>query len=452
MGAALSRMQPSQSDLGARLGFVLISLAVTWIGDEYPRNGLPNFWYAREIMGIPAQYPAFAGLALLLCPFLLGRPHVSAPGRLRAHRMWGWTIAIWATLMLTILFAILGQAPEPFADWRNVIIFAIAAAFGLRWLTRRSWAGEAILDLAIGYGFISVIVLIRWLLGSGVRLFDQLTPLFYWPALFMMLFAAFVCTAAWLAGLGGLSRFRATSVIVSVVGSWLVVLLSFRRSFWLAGVVGASILFYDAIRRRQVSGARALAVLAVALVVGIAGFVTLGSESVMARLSSFLPGSETAYSQTNEDHVNDILEAFKQVAREPLTGLGVGQYYDTPLLAGWKERSFEVHNVFLQVWLKFGLLGLLSFTGFHFAWARAARRVQTGTSVTDATHRAVGAFIAAEFAGTMIQTWVYGRFQMCLLMGILLACLLVLPRSYADVVTTRKMSAAITGGNGVASN
>ena len=89
-------------------------------------------------------------------------------------------------------------------------------------------------------------------------------------------------------------------------------------------------------------------------------------------MDSFSPTSESVYSTTNQDHLNDLLEAWEEIRASPIVGLGIGRFYETPLLTPWKETSFEVHNALLQVWLKFGLIGLIAFLGFHLAWGRAS--------------------------------------------------------------------------------
>lgn len=414
-------------DTLSRVAFVGLTLSVTSIGREFPEDGLSSFWFGRTFFSMPLHYPLFFLFLALLLPYAISGRSASGPARFRAHGMWNWVMVSCGALVLAIGYAIISQVPEPFVDWRNLVALALACAFALRWLSGRVWRVEAVLDLAIGYGIVAVIFLIRWLAGIGEYLFDVLIPVFYWPALFMILFASLVLVSTWLAGIRHLDRLRRIGVMVGGLAATLVIALSFRRSFWLGWVVGMVVVVATSIRAGHLRSRKAFLLVTLIVLAGAVAFAAFGAEAFTARLASIAPGSETAYSATNQDHVNDLIEALNQIEKSPILGLGIGQFYDTPLLATWKEESFEVHNSLLHAWVKFGLLGLVAFLGFHFSWVRASLRVADPDPTLRAAHAGVAAYVVGQLANTFTQTWVYGRFQMAVHLGVVLACLLVAP-------------------------
>jgi hypothetical protein len=432
--------------IGSRLAFVGIVVGITWIGDEFPADGQPNFWFGREFFGVPIQYPLFILLVLLLVPFTTGVQKVSGLARMRVHRLAVWVTITWFALALALAYAILSQAPEPFADWRNLVVAGVATGFSLRWLSRQVWRSEAVLDLAIGYGLVAVAVLSNWLAGGGQALFDQITPVFYWPALFMTLFASLVLSSAWLGGLKTLDATRRLGVPIGAIASSLVVALSFRRSFWLAWVVGMVVVAIFARRNGRLPMRRTGILVGCFVLVAWIAIAAYGADVLSERLASFYPTSESIYSSTNQDHIDDIGEGFLQVRSNPILGIGMGRTYETPSLVGWKEISFEVHNALVQVWLKFGLLGLVAYLGFHWSWIRASLNVAVRGRTMCAAHAGVGAYLIAQFVGTLTQTWVYGRFQMGIHLGVVLACLLVTP-SYLPSAASRRILRATSVGS-----
>jgi hypothetical protein len=422
-----------------------IVVGVTWIGDEFPADGQPNFWFGRELLGIPIQYPLFILLVLLLAPYTTGARKVSGLARLRIHRLSAWVTVTWFALALALAYAIFSQAPEPFADWRNLVVLGIATGFSLRWLGRQEWRSEAVLDLGIGYGVVAVVVLANWLMGGGHELFDQVTPVFYWPALFMTLFSALVLSSAWLGGLNTLDSTRRLGVPMGAIASSLVIALSFRRSFWLAWLVGMIVVATFAKRAGRLPLRRTVILVGFSVLVVWIAVAAFGADVLSERLASFYPTSESIYSATNQDHIDDIGEGLSQIKSSPILGIGMGRTYETPSLVGWKETSFEVHNALVQVWLKFGMFGLIAYLGFHWSWIRASLKVAVTDPTVRAAHAGVGAYLIGQLVGTLTQTWVYGRFQMGIHLGVLLACLLVTP-SYLTSDASRRIRPATSVG------
>jgi hypothetical protein len=328
---------------------------------------------------------------------------------------------------------LVGGVTELFADWRNLVVYAAIVIAVTPWLASRSWRHEVPMDLAIGYGILSIGILIQWLAGGGAEVFDQRITIFSWPHLFAVTLSAIVCASVWVSGIGHLPQLRAMAIRTSAIVSSLVVLLSFRRSFWLSLGVGIAGVLIVAGRRGFLNTQRVTALSAAVVMAVTTLFVAMGQEVVIERFASFLPTSNSSYSATNEDHINDLVEGLEAIGENPVLGLGIGRFYETPLLDDWKETSFEVHNAALHVWLKFGLLGLAVFIGLHVRWILASLQLQFPRTEIGAAFAGVAMYIVSQFANTLAQTWVYGRVQMTVQMAVLFAVLL----ACAPEATTR---------------
>jgi hypothetical protein len=420
-----------------RYVFAGLVVLVTFLGQEFELGGETSFWFGYRVRGIPLVYPAVAGLLGLAFMFLHRPGAFSIVARLKSLGLWAWVVGGWASLAVAIAVALATGAPELFADWRNFVLSILVILVIAPWLSGREWKREAFGDLVIAYGAVGTFILARWLLGGGDEIFDQRVTVFYWPHLFLMTYAAVVGAMMVLATIGtsasgwyventegsGKWTGRSASILGSTVICTIVIMLSFRRSFWLAWGVGMFVVLVVAWNRRQLTS-RNVMVVGVTVTIGfVVLFVAMGTDAVLDRFESFLPSSSGDYSATNEDHVNDIVEAFRAISDEPILGVGIGRTYATPSLAHWKARSFEVHNAVLHAWLKFGLVGMIVFLGFHLQWIRSMLRPIQDTAY-DAARAGVAAYIVSQFANTIVQTWVYGRVQMAIHMGVLLAIVL----------------------------
>jgi O-antigen ligase len=209
---------------------------------------------------------------------------------------------------------------------------------------------------------------------------------------------------------------------VSTAVSGLIVVLSFRRSFWLLLASGIAIVVWRSISLRKWNSNRAL-LASVGIVVGLGMAVaSFGGQALAERLESLNPLSENDLAVSNADHLGDIADAWSVVSANPVVGLGIGTYYQTKRISGWKLTSFEVHNAFLNAWLKFGLLGLITYIGFHFRWIVGLFRSGRSSFIGIV---GAGVYLLAEQVPSLIQTWPYNSFQISVHHGILLAvCLL----------------------------
>jgi O-antigen ligase len=421
-----------------RTWFLVVVLLATFVGNEFPADGPASPWFVNEVFGVPLHYPLFAGALLLLAPYIVTTPHISVSERLRAVGLGPWTVMAWGVLAVTIALALLSAAPELFADWRNLVAVAATVTAAAKWLSSRRWRNWALTDMAVAYGIAGIPYLVRWAVGAGTRLYDVRISVFFGPTLFMSIFSSVVTLSTWLTA-RRLPRWYGRLVRLAAVSSSLVVVLSFRRSFWLGWTLGVAGVVAVVLRRRQASPLRLLAASATVVAIGVAAFVATGTDAVVDRLASFLPSENNEYATTNEDHVNDLIDALGVIADEPIFGLGIGRYYETSLIADWKETSFEVHNTVLHVWLKFGLLGVVAYLGFHYRWARSmwTAAVAAGakghpemepvaSTLLPAALIGAAIYLTAQFIATMVGTWPYGSFQMSLHHGFLLAAFLAI--------------------------
>jgi hypothetical protein len=77
------------------------------------------------------------------------------------------------------------------------------------------------------------------------------------------------------------------------------------------------------------------------------------------------------------------------------------------------------------VWLKFGILGAITYVWFHAAFIRAAARSRVSVPIA--------AFVVGQSVATIFGTWPYGRFQMAVFLGLALAIVCVADDGEADV-------------------
>jgi len=444
MFEAMDRSVRGFGDWGLpRLAFVGIVLLFTGIGDEYPADG-PALWYQKQVLGIPLHYLVFAFAVALLLPYVTARPPFRVLPALRATHLGLWTLLTWVTVIIALGRGLVGAVSEPFVDWRNFVVLAITAMITARWLAQQPWRGLVVTDLAIAYGVVATFYLVFWLFGGGRELYDVRVPLFNGHRLALVGFGTLVGADAWLAGRQSFTRIYSAALGWTAVAGALLILLSFRRSVWGFLVAGLVVAAYRAVRMKRLRLSRAMTV-GVGLVAVIGALsLTYGAESWSGRIESLLPSADNEYSNTNRDHFNDLRDAFAAVAEQPVFGVGIGTLYKTNLISDWKVESFDVHNAFLHVWLKFGLLGLITFVGFHVALIRSLFKLDRVATVGAG---GAAAFLLAEQVINLIQTWPYAVMQLTIHRGVVLAVLLVHYGYLADptaLATTSRRAALIS--------
>ena len=138
--------------------------------------------------------------------------------------------------------------------------------------------------------------------------------------------------------------------------------LSYRRSFWLAAAFALVVVLVAASRR---SLRTALAIVAVGLVLVLAGTVALGGSSevqspVLERARQLQPG-QIGEDRGDRYRIDEQRNVVAELREAPVTGLGM----DIPWSARYPlseehDRNYT-HVILLWYWLKLGLIGVLAF-------------------------------------------------------------------------------------------
>lgn len=191
---------------------------------------------------------------------------------------------------------------------------------------------------------------------------------FYQPAANLMLLVFLLAVIAMVAA--RLPRPRWTLVLAAVVG--LALLLSYRRTFWLAFVVCAVVvvpLASGRAGRRLILPAAILVLLAGGLAFK-AGFSGSLQGPVITRLQSINPSKLTRNDQ-DRYRLTERRNVLAELRAHPILGIGVGVRWHvrTPLAPGFEDPDLEfyTHTGFFWHWLKDGILGALA-----YAWVLIA--------------------------------------------------------------------------------
>ena len=163
---------------------------------------------------------------------------------------------------------------------------------------------------------------------------------------------------------------------------------SFTRGYWLgfiAGFVTASALawrdlgrFAPAVRIRRLVVVPALLVVA-ACTLGVA-FLYFGGPNLLeaagGRFSSSFSTQATTETLSNIVRLDEYDKAIGAALKSPIVGQGIGYSFITrDFLTRVLRDQWFVHNYYLLLWLKMGVLGLAAFAVLTVSFMRAALRV-----------------------------------------------------------------------------
>ena len=370
-------------------------------------------------------------LVFIACAILLVRPERRRLGLDGPTLFAAWLCG--AALLLSLVNGATSGATNLFFDSRGLLIGVAVAVLTSR-VVQTEVDVQLITRIFLGITAIysTVLLLGFWALGWGPALRDTggQIPIYDGSILWTL------CGAALLALNSLISHdqpFGRRLGIVAGTSSGIVVLLSYRRTYW--GVLAIGILVSILLIRGIGHRFRVVLVLVLA---AISLVLLTGQERAVLRLRSIDPSTESVYSGTNADHVDDVREAWTQVQKEPLLGLGAGVPYDTSLTSRWKgPESFGVHNAVLHVWVFYGLLGLVAFLLWHLAYFRllyglARRRGSTrsGSETRSAFARgALGWSVGTFVVGCTFTPWPYGSVQTMIFVGLIWGISIALFRS-----------------------
>lgn len=219
---------------------------------------------------------------------------------------------------------------------------------------------------------------LRWLLGGAVALaivkavlglievasghgqaIDGATLTYYEPtANWIVMIALFAIFAAVLA--------RVKPPLWMLLGTPLLLaslLLSYRRSFWIAAVLGALLVLLlgtSSLGRRMLLPVGLL----VALAIWLLGSTTFQSQSPIVKRVSSLQSSKVEANVEDRYRIDERANVLSEIDRHPVTGLGMTIPWEAtarPLPVEHEGGRLYVHFAALWFWLKLGILGLLAY-------------------------------------------------------------------------------------------
>jgi len=153
------------------------------------------------------------------------------------------------------------------------------------------------------------------------------------------------------------------------------ILATFGRGIWLASAVGLCGIAW------HLGGLRALQKLAMVMLVG--GMMGIGSLATFnpAVIDATFERFTSTFSEGNEktslgERFEENGFAIKKIASSPLFGIGFGTPYKPRLDPGvdWKQVRY-IHNAYLGLWMKLGLLGPIAATWLTVIVFRRAKRL-----------------------------------------------------------------------------
>jgi hypothetical protein len=159
---------------------------------------------------------------------------------------------------------------------------------------------------------------------------------------------------------------RAKPPLWTLLGSPLLIaclLLSYRRSFWIASVLGVLLVLLLA---TSPAGRRMLvpAGLAVAAAIWLLGSIHFQSNLPLVKRITSLSASNLEANREDRYRLDERANVLGEIRQHPITGLGMGvawQATSTPLSVEHEGGRQYVHFAALWFWLKLGLLGLCAY-------------------------------------------------------------------------------------------
>jgi O-antigen ligase len=225
--------------------------------------------------------------------------------------------------------------------------------------------------------------------------------------------------------------------------------LSYRRSFWIATVLGLLLVLLLAL---SPMGRRLLVPTALLVAAGIwlLGSINFQSQNpIVKRVASLSPSSLTTNIE-DRYRLDERANVWGEIKEKPILGLGVNVSWSAskrPLPIEHEEAREYVHFAALWWWMKMGILGLLAYLALLVATARMAWRVWRER--TETIFRAFGLASLCGVAGLLVAettatfTGAELRFTVVLAFQIgLLALITLLPRAGADESTPEQAAAA----------
>jgi hypothetical protein len=215
------------------------------------------------------------------------------------------------------------------------------------------------------------------------------------------LLVAFVALIFALSYLFWSGRRRTAPVILTLVAGSVTVVLSLNRNMLISIVLGLLVAAI-AIPGRHRSAAAAAAVVVASVALLSTGSSQLGNNGVTARFASAFSVSNAAQDESLKAREQENTIALDRLREQPFVGLGWGIPYD-PESSDPAKPKLWIHNQYLGLLLKTGVIGLVGWLACVFACLRrsvlAASRLEAERWLAAATAASLIALSASSLVG-----------------------------------------------------
>jgi O-antigen ligase len=216
-----------------------------------------------------------------------------------------------------------------------------------------------------------------------------------------------LCVAAALVLVARLLQRRSTPLWLLVLGliSIASLVLSYRRSFWIAAVLGLLIVLLIALQRRRwlnlIPGCVAVAfALWLSIGTGVIGDV----QGPIAKRAESLAPAKIESNEEDRYRNGERSNVLAQLEKDPLTGIGFAVPWEAlaqyPLSVDREGSRLYVHFTALSWWLKLGIIGLLAYLAMVGTTIWSSYRVWREHA--DPWFQAVGLAMVGAFIGLAV--------------------------------------------------
>lgn len=219
-------------------------------------------------------------------------------------------------------------------------------------------------------------------------------------AIYWIIFSVFIATVG--AAFRDISRWIVVPLVLVMTGA---IVVSFGRGIWISMLMGAILLGWMTFRSK---GVFTVLVLTIVLSVSAVGalatvkprIIEVAIDRVISTTKEGDPNSSLGW------RLNEANYAWVSLSRSPVIGIGFGVAYKPFERLSGTDADFGlmryIHNSFLGVWLKMGLLGLLAVfwigaQTLYMGWDLSHRAVHLG-------YKRLAATIVASFTVPLITS------------------------------------------------
>ena len=213
-------------------------------------------------------------------------------------------------------------------------------------------------------------------------------------------------------------------------------MLSYRRSFWIATVLGLLLVVLLAL---SPVGRRLLVPTALFVAVGIwlLGSINFQASSPIVKRAASLSPSSLTTNVEDRYRLDERANVVAQLEKKPITGLGILVPWEAtarPLPIEHEDAREYVHFAALWWWMKLGILGLIAYPLLLLSMGRLAWKVWR--KATEAIVRAFGLASLCGIAGLLVAettaTFTGAELRFTVVLGGQIGLLALLAREIVD--------------------